>query len=113
MEAPAVAGGLGPGGLGALVRQHRRATGLSQRELAERCGISVAAVRDLEQERTRSPHPRTVRALVDALALTDTAALALHELATAGAERGEARGDEARGGSPGGAGAPVDAMTGG
>jgi DNA-binding SARP family transcriptional activator/tetratricopeptide (TPR) repeat protein len=64
-----------------VVRRYRRAAGLSQRELAERSGISLAAVRDLEQDRTRSPHPSTVRALVDALDLSDGAAEALRELA--------------------------------
>jgi DNA-binding transcriptional regulator YiaG len=32
--------------LGALVREHRRAVGLTQRQLAVRSGLSVAAVRD-------------------------------------------------------------------
>jgi DNA-binding SARP family transcriptional activator/Tfp pilus assembly protein PilF len=64
-----------------VVRRYRRAAGLSQRELAERSGISLAAVRDLEQDRTRSPHPSTVRALVGALHLSGAAAATLRDLA--------------------------------
>src|SRR5689334_21459798 len=36
--------------------------------------MSVAAVRDLEQGRSRRPHPRSVRALIDALGLTGASA---------------------------------------
>lgn len=41
--------------LASLVRDRRRACGLTQNELARRAGVSVAAVRDLEQGRTRRP----------------------------------------------------------
>jgi DNA-binding SARP family transcriptional activator/tetratricopeptide (TPR) repeat protein/DNA-binding Xre family transcriptional regulator len=44
---------------GRLVAQRRAAHGLTQRELAERAGISLAAVRDLEQGRVREPRPGT------------------------------------------------------
>ncbi|GGM21161.1 XRE family transcriptional regulator [Dactylosporangium sucinum] len=52
-----------------MLRGHRRTAGLSQRELAERVGVSVAAIRDLEQGRSRRPHLRSVDALVGALRL--------------------------------------------
>jgi DNA-binding SARP family transcriptional activator len=57
------------------LRACRRAAGLNQRELADLAGISVATVRDLEQARSLRPHPRSVRALRQALgtALTDEA----------------------------------------
>jgi DNA-binding SARP family transcriptional activator len=55
--------------LGSLVRERRRAAGLTQRQLAERSGLSVAAIRDLEQGRSRRPRPGSVDALVRALGL--------------------------------------------
>jgi tetratricopeptide (TPR) repeat protein/transcriptional regulator with XRE-family HTH domain len=51
----------------------RRSADLSQQELAERSGISVRAVSNLESGRTRWPHPATVRRLADALGLHDHA----------------------------------------
>jgi tetratricopeptide (TPR) repeat protein len=47
----------------------RRSAGLSQAELAERSGMSVRAISNLERGRTRWPHPDTVHRLVDALEL--------------------------------------------
>jgi len=49
---------------------------LSQRALAERAGLSVAAVRDLEQGRTSRPQLRSVHALIAALELDSDAAAA-------------------------------------
>jgi tetratricopeptide (TPR) repeat protein/DNA-binding SARP family transcriptional activator len=63
--------------LGALVRQHRRAVGLTQRQLAGRSGLSVAAVRDLEQGRSRRPRAGSLAALAHALGLEDRQAAAL------------------------------------
>ncbi|WP_433045799.1 BTAD domain-containing putative transcriptional regulator [Dactylosporangium sp. CS-033363] len=54
---------------GARLRRHRVAAGLSQRELAERVGLSVAAIRDLEQGRTRRPHRGSAQALAEVLGL--------------------------------------------
>jgi DNA-binding SARP family transcriptional activator/Tfp pilus assembly protein PilF/DNA-binding XRE family transcriptional regulator len=68
---------------GALLRGHRRRVGLSQRELAERAGLSLTTVRDLEQGRTRRPQPPSVRALSTALGLDEHAATALRDTAAA------------------------------
>ncbi len=55
--------------LGALVRERRRAAGLTQRQLAERSGLSVAAVRDLEQGRSSRPRQGSLDALARTLGL--------------------------------------------
>jgi tetratricopeptide (TPR) repeat protein/transcriptional regulator with XRE-family HTH domain len=56
--------------LAELLRRHRLASGLSQEELAEKSGLSVRAIGNLESGRTRRPHRGSVRAIADALALT-------------------------------------------
>ncbi|MEV4140681.1 BTAD domain-containing putative transcriptional regulator [Dactylosporangium sp. NPDC049742] len=61
---------------GVLLRAARRAAGLSQRQLAELAGMSLAAVRDLEQGRTRRPQPQSVEALAGGLRLTGPQATA-------------------------------------
>jgi DNA-binding SARP family transcriptional activator/tetratricopeptide (TPR) repeat protein len=55
--------------LGAFVREHRRAVGLTQLQLAQRSGLSLAAVRDLEQGRSRRPRRESLDALARALGL--------------------------------------------
>ena len=52
---------------GALLRRHRLAAGLSQEALAERAGLSVRGLSDLERGVRQAPHPDTVRRLVQAL----------------------------------------------
>jgi DNA-binding SARP family transcriptional activator/tetratricopeptide (TPR) repeat protein len=54
---------------GTLVRDRRRAAGLTQQQLAVQAGVSVGAVRDLEQDRTTRPHPGTAGRLRAALGL--------------------------------------------
>jgi DNA-binding SARP family transcriptional activator/DNA-binding XRE family transcriptional regulator len=54
---------------GGLVRRYRRAAGLTQLELADKAGISVAALRDFEQSRRHRPRPGTLAALASALGL--------------------------------------------
>jgi transcriptional regulator with XRE-family HTH domain len=54
---------------GSLVRSYRREAGLTQRELAVKAGLSVAAVRDFEQSRRRRPRPRSLAALASSLGL--------------------------------------------
>jgi transcriptional regulator with XRE-family HTH domain len=44
-----------PGGLGARLRARRQAAGLSQQELAERAGLSIRAVSDLERAGPAGP----------------------------------------------------------
>jgi predicted ATPase/transcriptional regulator with XRE-family HTH domain len=56
-------------GFGALMRRHRTAAALSQEELAERAGVSVRAISDLERGVHRAPRLETVRMLADALGL--------------------------------------------
>lgn len=53
----------------AMLRLHRERAGLTQQELAHRSGLSVAAIRDLEQGRSRRPRARSIRALAEALCL--------------------------------------------
>ncbi|WP_410791230.1 BTAD domain-containing putative transcriptional regulator [Kribbella sp. C-35] len=56
-------------GFGALLRRLRQDAGVTQRDLAERAGVSIAAIRDLEQGRTRSPKDSSIEALANALEL--------------------------------------------
>jgi DNA-binding SARP family transcriptional activator/DNA-binding XRE family transcriptional regulator len=53
--------------LRALVRERRVSAGLTQRELATAAGVSVGALRDLEQGRTRCPRWAAVAAITAAL----------------------------------------------
>ncbi|MDG4835943.1 helix-turn-helix domain-containing protein [Micromonospora sp. WMMD967] len=52
-----------------LLREHRRAVGLTQAELASRAGVGVRTVRDLERGRAVRPQRTTVDLLAAALAL--------------------------------------------
>ena len=54
---------------GSLVRAYRREAGLTQRELAAKAGLSVAALRDFEQARRHRPRANSLAALADALHL--------------------------------------------
>jgi predicted ATPase/DNA-binding XRE family transcriptional regulator len=75
--------------LGALLRQHRRSAGLTQEELAERAGLSVRGLSDLERGARRLAYRDTVQRLAEALSLNrrDLAAL----LAASGRDKGVAR----------------------
>ena len=57
------------GTAGMLVRRWRTGTGLTQQELAARAGVSVGAVRDLEQGRVTRPRARILEQLAGALGL--------------------------------------------
>jgi DNA-binding SARP family transcriptional activator/DNA-binding XRE family transcriptional regulator len=69
---------------GAMVRIHRRQAGLTQQELAARAGLSVAALRDIEQSRRCRPRSSTLVALSSALCLNPQQAA---DLADAGRGR--------------------------
>lgn len=56
-------------GFGHRLRERRRAVGLSQHGLAERSGLSVRMISDLERGRTRWPYRDSLNRLADALAL--------------------------------------------
>jgi len=59
-----------PNSFGELVRRYRHAAGMTQAALAERAGISLRAVQDLERS-VGQPQRETTRRLAEALALTD------------------------------------------
>jgi DNA-binding SARP family transcriptional activator/tetratricopeptide (TPR) repeat protein/DNA-binding XRE family transcriptional regulator len=85
---------------GGLLRAHRRRTRVTQRELADRAGVSAAAIRDLEQGRTRSPKRDSVAAIATALGLSGPDVEQLHAAAEAHrthhAEAGPVRGGPLR-----------------
>ena len=54
---------------GARLGAYRQAAGFSQQELAERSGLSVRTISNLERDRTKLPHPGSLRRLADALEL--------------------------------------------
>jgi transcriptional regulator with XRE-family HTH domain/tetratricopeptide (TPR) repeat protein len=59
------------------LRRQRKASGLTQEELAERSGVSVRAIANLERGRTRRPYPSSLRSLVRALDLPEDVSAAL------------------------------------
>jgi DNA-binding SARP family transcriptional activator len=59
-----------PTPLAELLGGHRKAAGLTQRQLAGQAGISLGAVRDLEQGRTLRPRPGSLTGLAAALRLS-------------------------------------------
>lgn len=58
------------GRLGELVRGFRRRAGLTQQEVADLAGLSVAGLRDVEQGRVTRPRASTMRRLADVLGLS-------------------------------------------
>lgn len=60
-------------GLGELLRNHRRRALLSQEALAERAGVSVRAIRDIERARVTLPRRESLMLIADALGLDDVA----------------------------------------
>ncbi len=58
-----------PTPFGVLLRQCRRNVGLSQEALAERAGLSLRGISDLERGLRRAPHKHTLLQLADALDL--------------------------------------------
>ncbi len=64
------------------LRRHRLAAGLTQEELAERSGLSVRGISDLERGVKQRPHPETVRLLARGLDLSPDAVEALRAAAS-------------------------------
>jgi transcriptional regulator with XRE-family HTH domain len=56
--------------LGAVLRASRAAHGLSMQEVAQRAGCSPGYVHKLEMGRVRTPSPRVLAALAEALGLS-------------------------------------------
>ena len=54
---------------GRWLRQRREDAGLSQEEVADRSGLSVRTVSNVERGSIRTPHPRTIRLLGETLGL--------------------------------------------
>lgn len=66
---------------GTLLRRYRANAGLTQEELAERAGLSVRGISDLERGTNQAPYRATVQRLIEALGLSNEEAKTL-ELAT-------------------------------
>ncbi len=56
--------------LGRLLRQHRQALGLTQAELAERAGVSIDSIGNLERGVPHLPRRETLALLIEALDLS-------------------------------------------
>src|SRR5919112_983827 len=56
---------------GTMLRELRVAAGLTQEELASRAGLTAKAVSALERGERKRPYPHTVRALAEALGLSE------------------------------------------
>jgi predicted ATPase/transcriptional regulator with XRE-family HTH domain len=69
-------------GFGELLRRYRAAAGLTQEALAERAGLSVRGISDLERGVNRRPHRDTLQMLADALGLAPEAKATLVAAAT-------------------------------
>src|SRR6516225_418760 len=59
------------GSFAELLKRYRLAAGLTQEELAARAQASPRGVSDLERGKRTKPHLPTVRALADAMALSE------------------------------------------
>lgn len=81
--------------LAELLRRYRTRAGLSQQELAERAGLTVNGVGQLERGIRRRPQPHTLRALAAALNLSDAEWTLLLAGAREGASSSEEQADQA------------------
>jgi transcriptional regulator with XRE-family HTH domain len=68
-----------------LLRRHRLAAGLTQMALAERAGLSLRGLSDIERGVRTAPHRDTVERLAEALHLDEVGTAALRQ---AGRRRG-------------------------
>lgn len=80
-----------PVAFGEVLRRLRAAAALSQEELAERAGVSVRGISDLERGVRQAPRPETLRMLADALALTPQEREQLVAAASIPPQKAEAR----------------------
>jgi class 3 adenylate cyclase/transcriptional regulator with XRE-family HTH domain/tetratricopeptide (TPR) repeat protein len=83
----------GRGSFGALLRGYRISAGLTQEALADRAGLSVRGIADLERGARRFPHFHTLRRLAEALELAPNDRRAL-------VAAGQRRPESAEAGSP-------------
>ncbi len=91
-----------PPTLALTLQRLRAARGLTQEELAERAGVSVRTISDLERNISRYPHRDTLRLLGEALALSpDEAALLQQAARHLHIEDSTAAGVDPRSGAPG------------
>jgi tetratricopeptide (TPR) repeat protein/transcriptional regulator with XRE-family HTH domain len=75
-----------------LVRGHRHRLGLTQDELADRCGVAVRTIRGIEAGRIVRPRPGTLRLLADVFGLTASARERFLHGALEGASSGDRTG---------------------
>nr|AGS49531.1 hypothetical protein [uncultured bacterium esnapd8] len=80
MEHDRAAAELGPATLGSLLIEYRVRSGLTQEEVAERAGVSVRALRNIELGTVTRPRRRTVEALLDVVGVGPDEADALEAL---------------------------------
>jgi predicted ATPase/class 3 adenylate cyclase len=78
-------GSTGSTRFGELLRRHRHAAGLTQPELAERAGLSVRGINDLERGVRQTPRKDTVTLLAQALGLSEEERTAFAAAARRGA----------------------------
>jgi tetratricopeptide (TPR) repeat protein/DNA-binding XRE family transcriptional regulator len=57
---------------GSWLRQQREAAGLTQEDLAERSGLSIRTISNLERNRAQKPRPWSVRQITETLGLAET-----------------------------------------
>jgi tetratricopeptide (TPR) repeat protein/transcriptional regulator with XRE-family HTH domain len=74
---------------GQMLRDLRHAAGLSQEELAERSGLSIRTISNMERSQASRPYPRSVRLLAGALRLDEPTRTAFEAAA-----RGQRPGNE-------------------
>ena len=77
-----------PLAFGERLRAYRLQAGLTQQELAERSGVGLRTVRDLERGRVGRPRARSVELLVEALGLAQGDSDRLRSAGTASAADG-------------------------
>ena len=76
---------------GERLRVLREAAGLTQEALAERAGLTADGIGALERGVRRRPYPHTIRALAEALGLTESERAALVTAIPGRASRRETR----------------------